>query len=1468
MTSYITGRFISTLQTLTTDLTCGLCNGADTFQKAPGSGTCTAMGWCAAGYYAKVSGSSTQDVECAPCPEGQYQPADNHREPKCLLQHSCGPGMFLSGSDDATRRGTCQPCAEGSYQSEANHLNGACTAQTSCGLGEYISPNSYTEERKCHPCPAGTYQNKRMGHRDTQCLPRVMCKRGQLVSTLNASLSSLCEPCPTGTYQTSDEHLSTECNPQPTCSYGQRADTSSSLDEVRACIACGAGKYRSERTHEEVTCNNQRECNVGEYITADSRITNRECVQCQDGYYQDTEKHNTVEACLPQPVCGKGRRVVAHTDTVTQKLQCEDCPENEYQPDPDGRAKVCYEQLFCGLGTKMTGDKSTNDAKRECLPCSAGQYMDVRSHRNTTCAEQVTCGAGEFLSYSNNGDGKDAKGNCLACPNGEYQPSSSHRKTNCIAHTSCLTDRAYKLTGESKINDGVCVRLTFKVNNYTRLPQGNNKITDVSEEYATYIGDTYSFAPIRLTNQNVENFTGLPVEGNVRYSLGKPRPPGFLVDTETGEIQGIPEDFTVTYPAEVEALELLCQAAAAAKAETPVLEGSGDDGSGDGSRDDGPNHVMRGESGPLGKLECDPMFNKVRASFQLTLIAMDKGSNEAVVETVNVLVQQRGDFKVVVGKWDERTLTSVSGYRPKYAMGKTYQLNGPRLPAKEMFEKNFQPLQDSDSVSYEMSVESTDGNSTKQPGQWFVNEEGESIVTMSREGSFTGSLTAVDATTKEKVVIKVWEFEVLYQDIEVAEYGPNNKTCNSGTPSDPYPGDEAESHAVIFDGSYTCSCPNTHIGKNCETEDNSAAIASQTIAAGTGGGVGFIIVVVLIFILVGKYRAYQISMKQFDFEAEISRLLKNGELDDDQAETTQTPREIGRRFVTITQKLGSGAFGDVCQAILDADQSRGVPAYPVAVKTVRDGFGEAASELFREAAVMQQVAGPGTGHPNLVSIIGVVTKGTPLLLILSLCDRGSILDVVKAEGGLSWEKKVWLMLGSALGMAHLAEKSFVHRDLAARNVLVDSAMTAKVADFGLSRGIHESEKSEDDDGDDDANDGKDMYYRSQRGVFPVRWSAPESMEALRFTTASDVWSYGVLLFEILSDGMKPYPELRTNDIVISSVSRGYRMAQHPSCDQHFYSMMIETWTADPKGRPTFGQIADYMSARHAAAVDAGGVNSGYFGGDDAISQRIIDRNRGTGSINHKRTTLYAGGVGAVGAGGKFATLRSMMDVAEGGEDYLMPTSSKRRSKGSADSTGTSSARGSSDYLRPTLQAGRISGSSSENAYLMPTATPNVDYDVAEGGGAADYDFGAAVSGEVTKTNYDVASASPAVKQRKSSFQISADEMNLFDTAEPTPKKPFSTMAGLRKSLKKVRQSVKQAFAPTRHAAREDKAVPGFENQQAMGMAAMMSGSHGDDVYGTLPTDRKMLDLGNELDSIARQVGSPTKERRVSQVSAL
>lgn len=288
----------------------------------------------------------------------------------------------------------------------------------------------------------------------------------------------------------------------------------------------------------------------------------------------------------------------------------------------------------------------------------------------------------------------------------------------------------------------------------------------------------------------------------------------------------------------------------------------------------------------------------------------------------------------------------------------------------------------------------------------------------------------------------------------------------------------------------------------------------------------------------------------------------------------------------------SSCLQKVWKAYLDESPIFGPPSYLVAAKTVagKNASAAASQELRDEANVMARLA----SHPNVLAVVGIITVGYPLVLVMSYCEHGSLLSYLKknVKDGkpIAYHVKLQLGVDIACGMEHLATRSFIHRDLACRNVLVSSERVGIIADFGLSRGGATSVGAA--AAGDESVDAAPEYYRSKTGIAPVRWTAPEALQHNRFSIASDVWSYGIVLAEIMQDGTRPYGQWLDVDKVAYKVKEGHIHEQPEGCPDDLYQTMSTCWSFKAIERPSFPSLAKSITQlldreRNGNAIKAG-----------------------------------------------------------------------------------------------------------------------------------------------------------------------------------------------------------------------------------------------------------------------------------------
>ena len=297
--------------------------------------------------------------------------------------------------------------------------------------------------------------------------------------------------------------------------------------------------------------------------------------------------------------------------------------------------------------------------------------------------------------------------------------------------------------------------------------------------------------------------------------------------------------------------------------------------------------------------------------------------------------------------------------------------------------------------------------------------------------------------------------------------------------------------------------------------------------------------------------------------------------------------EIDRQQIRLVRRLREGMNGVVWEGLWNNTT-------PVAVKTLKL-LTRSTCNFLQEATMMMRLH-----HLKVVQLYAVCTKEVPVYIVMELMKHGNLLDYLRGEGrslklpqlidisaqvasGMSFlveqnvvhrdlstrsvlklPQLIDISAQVASGMSYLEEQNVVHRDLSARSVLVGDHMICKVSNFEQARLLED-----------------DIYESPEGFKFPIKWTAPEALLNNRFVIKSDVWSFGIVLWEIITYGRFPYPGM-TNTEVLEKIQTGYRMGYPPNCPKKLHNIMMDCWREDPDSRPTFKslkvQLEDFFTA--------------------------------------------------------------------------------------------------------------------------------------------------------------------------------------------------------------------------------------------------------------------------------------------------
>lgn len=413
-----------------------------------------------------------------------------------------------------------------------------------------------------------------------------------------------------------------------------------------------------------------------------------------------------------------------------------------------------------------------------------------------------------------------------------------------------------------------------------------------------------------------------------------------------------------------------------------------------------------------------------------------------------------------------------------------------------------------------------------------------------------------------------------YPDDDLQECKPCDSECRSC--KGPGPGNclSCENFKVFEDGgdpfnnssSFQCvaSCPPDFphrvfpVLANSYCSDKPTSLPSTSFVENNATvliALGVVVIIIIIIVIVFVVCIWCKKVKAAENTIKMTMALTGLEDNEPLRQTNVLPNIAQLRIIKETEirrgdELGEGAFGKVYKGVWvleDENNSK----IPVAIKVLRDGS-NSSKEFMSEAYIMATV-----DHPNLLQLLAVCMT-SEMMLITQLMPLGCLLDFVRknreritSKALLNWSAQI------ARGMAYLEEKRLVHRDLAARNVLVQTHSCVKITDFGLAKLLDINEEE----------------YKADGGKMPIKWLALECIQHRIFTHKSDVWAFGVTIWELLTFGGRPYDQIPARNVP-ELLESGKRLDQPKGCSIDVYMILVKCWFLDAESRPSFNELAE------------------------------------------------------------------------------------------------------------------------------------------------------------------------------------------------------------------------------------------------------------------------------------------------------
>ncbi|NXW55118.1 EPHA2 protein, partial [Eurystomus gularis] len=433
------------------------------------------------------------------------------------------------------------------------------------------------------------------------------------------------------------------------------------------------------------------------------------------------------------------------------------------------------------------------------------------------------------------------------------------------------------------------------------------------------------------------------------------------------------------------------------------------------------------------------------------------------------------------------------------------------------------------------------------------------VTSVSLDGRTATSLV-LSWTVPPRQQSRVWKYEVTYSK-KVDENSYSVLRCEGTSVTLP-----KLSPATAYMVRVQALTPDGHGAYSPQHEfetlpEGTEAMTSAAVISGSVTGVLFVLILLaaLLYVLRRRRRsrprqsAEDVYFSKSDQLKPLKTYVDPHTYEDPNQAMLKFTTEIPPSSITRQKVIGAGEFGEVYKGTL----KRGKKEVPVAIKTLKVGYTEKQRvDFLSEATIMGQFC-----HHNIIRLEGVVSKYKPFMIITEYMENGALDKFLREkEGEFGVIQLVGMLRGIAAGMKYLANMNYVHRDLAARNILVNSNLVCKVSDFGLSRVLE---------------DDPEATYTTSGGKIPIRWTAPEAISYRKFTSASDVWSYGIVMWEVMSYGERPYWEL-SNHEVMKAINEGFRLPAPLDCPSAIYQLMMQCWQQERSRRPKFADVVSIL----------------------------------------------------------------------------------------------------------------------------------------------------------------------------------------------------------------------------------------------------------------------------------------------------